>query len=57
VSYAGGPYDLTITAAGSKTPLIGPTAETLNNDGIYTAVARDPLSGSTQPGLILLDDF
>jgi hypothetical protein len=57
VSYAGGSYDLVITPAGSKTPLIGPTAVTLNDDGIYTAVARDPLSGSMQYGLILLDDF
>jgi hypothetical protein len=57
VSFAGGSYDLTITPAGSKTALIGPAAVTLNDDGIYTAVARDPLSGSMQFGLILLDDF
>jgi hypothetical protein len=30
---------------------------TLNDDGIYTALARDPLPGSMQFGLILLDDF
>jgi hypothetical protein len=57
VSYAAASYDLTITAAGSKTPLIGPAPVTLNNAGIYTAVVRDAPSGGTQPGLILLDDF
>jgi hypothetical protein len=57
VSYAAASYDLTVTAAGSKSPLIGPIAVTLNNAGLYTAVARDPQSGGTQPGLILLDDF
>ncbi len=57
VSYAAGTYDLTVTAAGSKVPLIGPTAVTLNNAGLYTGVARDPQGGGTQPGLILLDDF
>ncbi|HXN09734.1 MAG TPA: DUF4397 domain-containing protein [Steroidobacteraceae bacterium] len=57
VSYVAASYDLTVTAAGSKTPLIGPTPVTLNNAGLYTAVARDPQSGGTQPGLILLDDL
>lgn len=57
VSYAGGSYDLTVTPAGSKTALIGPTAVTLNDAGLYTAVARDPLGGSAQLGWILLDDF
>ena len=57
VSYAAGSYDLTITAAGSKTPAIGPTPVTLSNDGVYTAVARDAAGGGTPLGLILLDDF
>jgi hypothetical protein len=37
--------------------VIGPTPVTLSNDGLYTAVARDPVSGSTQFGWILLDDL
>jgi len=57
VSYASGSYDLTITAAGSKTPAIGPTTVSFSNSGIYTAVARDAPGGGTPLGLILLDDF
>jgi hypothetical protein len=57
VSYAAGSYQLTITMAGSKTPVIGPTSATLANDGIYTAVARDAAGGGSPLGLILLDDF
>ena len=56
-SYTAGTYALTVTAAGSKTPLIGPTTVTLANDGIYTAVVRDALGGGAPYGLILLDDF
>jgi hypothetical protein len=57
VSYAAGTYELTITPAGSKTAVIGPTTVKLANDGIYTAVARDAPGGGSPPGLILLDDF
>jgi len=57
VSYAAGTYELTITPAGSKTAIIGPTTVTLANDGIYTAVARDAPGGGSPLGLILLDDF
>jgi hypothetical protein len=54
---AAGAYDLVITAAGSKTPAIGPLPVTLKNGGIYTAVARDAPGAGSPFGLILLDDF
>ncbi len=55
--FAAGSYDITITAAGSKTPLLGPTSVTLANSGIYTAVARDAPGGGAPLGLIELDDL
>ena len=54
---ASGNYSVTVTPAGSKTPAIGPVNISLQNGGIYTAVARDPLPGNAALGLILLDDF
>jgi hypothetical protein len=57
VSYVQGSYDLTVTPAGSKTPFIGPVAVTLNDDGVYTAVARDAPVGGAPYGLIELDNF
>jgi hypothetical protein len=56
-SFVAGAYDLIVTAAGSKTPAIGPHTVTLKNGGIYTAVARDAAGGGAPLGLILLDDF
>ena len=56
-SYAAGSYDVTVTAAGSKTPLIGPVAVTLADKGLYTAAARDAAGGGSPLGLILLDDL
>jgi hypothetical protein len=56
VSYVAGSYDLTITAAGSKTPLAGPISVTLKNAGLYTEVARDAPGGGAPYGLIQLDD-
>ncbi len=60
VSLAEGSYFVTVTAAGSKTPAIGPAEIVVVNGGVYTAIARDP--SGTNPnldtlGLILLDDF
>jgi Domain of unknown function (DUF4397) len=57
VSYAAGAYDLTVTAAGSKTPIIGPVALTAVNGGLYTGVASDAPTGGAPLGLIELDDF
>ncbi len=57
VSLAGGTYTVTVTPAGTTTPAIGPIDITVANGGVYTAVARDPLPGWMDLGLILLDDF
>ncbi|MEO0614661.1 MAG: DUF4397 domain-containing protein [Pseudomonadota bacterium] len=54
---AGGTYTVTVVPAGTTTAAIGPIDITIADGGIYTAVARDPLPGSTDLGLILLDDF
>lgn len=59
LSLAGLSYDVTVTAADSKTVAIGPATVTLSDGGVYTAVARDPdpnVAGDSF-GLILLDDF
>jgi hypothetical protein len=55
--FAAGSYALTVTAAGSKTPLIGPTTLNVVNTGIYTVVTRDAPGGGAPYGLILMDDF
>ena len=52
-----GDYDVTVTAAGTKTAAIGPVSISVENGGVYTAVARDPLPGESEFGLIVLDDF
>jgi len=57
VSYAQGSYDLTVTLAGSKTPIIGPVSIALDDGGVYTAVARDAPGGGAPYGLIELDNF
>jgi hypothetical protein len=57
VSYVQGSYDLTVTPAGSMTPIIGPVPVTLHDGGVYTAVARDAPGGGAPYGLIELDSF
>jgi hypothetical protein len=57
VSLAGGSYDVTVTAAGTKTVAIGPATVTLSDGSVYTAAARDASGGGAPFGLILLDDF
>jgi trimeric autotransporter adhesin len=57
VSYLQGSYDLTVTPAGSKTPIIGPVSVTLQDGGVYTAVARDGPGGGAPYGLTELDSF
>ena len=52
-----GDYDVTVTPAGTKTAAIGPVSISVANGGIYTAIARDPLPGDTELGLIVTDDF
>ena len=57
LSLAAGDYDVTVTPTGTKTAAIGPATISIANGGVYTAVARDPLPGATEFGLIVLDDF
>lgn len=57
VPLAPGDYDVTVTPTGTTTAAIGPLTVSLGEAGIYTAIARDPLPGQTDLGLILLDDF
>ncbi len=54
---AEGTYNIYITPADSKTIAIPAEGITLDADGIYTAIARDPLPESMDLGLILFDDF
>jgi hypothetical protein len=54
---AGGEYDVTVTAAGTKDAAIGPVTVMLSDGGVYTAAARDAAGGGAPFGLILLDDF
>jgi hypothetical protein len=57
VSLAAGSYDVVATPAGTKTAAIGPARITVENGGLYTAVARDAAGGGLPLGLILMDDF
>lgn len=52
-----GDYDVTVTPTGTKTAAIGPVTISISDGGIYTAVARDPVPGESEFGLIVLDDF
>jgi len=54
VSYAQGNYDLTVTAVGSKTPLVGPVATSLANGVTSTLVVSDAPGGGRPYGLIQL---
>lgn len=52
-----GDYDVVVTPTGTKTAAIGPVTISIADGGVYTAVARDPLPGAADFGLIVLDDF
>ncbi len=56
---AEGSYEVTVTAAGSKTAAIPTTPITIENGNVYTAIARDPDPQVLNDGLglILMDDF
>jgi hypothetical protein len=56
IALAAGDYDVTVTPAGSKTAAIGPATISLANSDVVTAIARDPLPGEAEFGLILLAD-
>ena len=51
-----GDYEVTVTPTGTKDAAIGPAAISIENGGVYTAIARDPLPGSMEFGLIVLVD-
>ncbi|MDN7126178.1 DUF4397 domain-containing protein [Pseudidiomarina sp. 1ASP75-14] len=57
VSLPPGDYVVTVTAAGTTTPAIGPVNLTLEGGGIYTAAAVDATGGGLPPQLLLLDDL
>jgi Domain of unknown function (DUF4397) len=52
VSYVQGDYDLTITEAGSQTPILGPISACLQNGEVSTIVLRDAPGGGPPYGLI-----
>ena len=52
-----GDYDVTVTPTATKTAAIGPATISVADGGIYTAIARDPLPGAAEFGLIVTDDF
>ncbi len=51
-----GDYDVTVTVAGTKTAAIGPATISVDAGDVVTAIARDPLPGAMEFGLILLED-
>ena len=53
---APGDYDVTVTVAGTKTAAIGPATISIEAGDVFTAIARDPMPGSMELGLILLSD-
>lgn len=57
LSLPAGDYDVTVVPAGTKTPAIGPLTISVEAGGVYTAIARDPIPGETDLGVIVTDDF
>ena len=51
-----GDYDVSVTLSGTKDIAIGPATISISNGGVYTAIARDPLPGEMEFGLIVLAD-
>ena len=57
IALAGGDYEVTVTPTGTKTAAIGPATISVEDGGVYTAIARDPLPGQAEFGLIVLSDL
>lgn len=57
VSLTPGSYEVSVTPASDPQTVAIFAPVTVEASGIYTAIARDPLPGDTDLGLILLDDF
>lgn len=53
---AAGSYDVTVTAAGSKTPAIGPATFTFADGDVITVVARDEVGGGAPLNVAIADD-
>lgn len=53
---AAGDYDVTVTVVDTKIVAIGPATISVAAGDVFTAIARDPLPGETDYGLILLED-
>jgi hypothetical protein len=56
IALPAGDYDVTVTPTGTKTAAIGPATISIANGDVFTAIARDPLPGASEFGLILLAD-
>ena len=56
IALPAGDYDVTVTPTGTKTAAIGPATISIANGDVFTAIARDPLPGAMEFGLILLAD-
>ena len=56
LALAAGDYEVTVTPTGTKDAAIGPAQISIANGGVYTAIARDPLPGEAEFGLIVLED-
>ena len=52
-----GDYDVTVVPTGTKDIAIGPVTISVADGGVYTAIARDPLPGEMEFGVIVTDDF
>ena len=56
IALPAGDYDVTVTVAGTKNAAIGPATISIADGDVFTAIARDPVPGETEFGLILLAD-
>ncbi|MNZ52565.1 hypothetical protein D3C78_704140 [compost metagenome] len=57
LAIAAGDYQVTVTASGDKTPVIGPLPVTLANGQVLTAAALSDSVGGVDPELLILDDI